>query len=309
MEALAAAVHFLLYLDLMLLFGVNAFALYALSDDARMAGTVLPLAGLTAAAASGGILLSVLGIMALAAKLGGAGLLAVDADILRVLLFDTANGTAWQWRIAALVIALLAAWGSRQARRPTAAALVVALAGGVALASLAWGGHGAIGEGAFGWFQLAADIVHLLAAGIWVGALAAMLMLVLWPRGAAGRGHLLLTHRVLAGFSVTGTMVVGLLIGTGLLNLIGISGWRGLATLPANLYGQLLFAKLILFGIMLGLAAANRFRFVPLFDAALAADDAAGALSVLRRSLTIETACAAAILALVAWLGTVDPAG
>lgn len=309
MEALAVAVRFLLYLDLMLLFGLSAFALYGLRGAERVSGTVLPLATLTVAAAGGGILLSLLGLAILAATLGGTGLFAIDGEMLGVLLLETANGAAWQERIVALAVALLAARAFRRAAWAAPVALVVTLAGGVALASLAWGGHGAMGEGSFGWFQLVGDIVHLLAAGVWTGALAAMLLLVLRPLAAIDRDHLLLTHRVLAGFSTTGTIAVGLLIVTGLLNLIGITGWAGLAALPFGLYGQLLFAKLALFATMLGLAAANRFRLVPRFEVALAADDTASAWSALRRSLLAEAACAAAILALIAWLGTLDPMG
>ncbi|WP_197424257.1 CopD family protein, partial [Sphingomonas sp. CCH9-E2] len=169
--------------------------------------------------------------------------------------------------------------------------------------------HGAIGEGPLGWLQLGGDIVHLLAAGVWVGALGAMLLLVLRPQATIDREHLQLTHRVLDGFSVTGTIVVGLLVATGLLNLIVIVGWPGIAALPGSLYGQLLLAKLVLFIVMLGLAASNRFRLVPRFKVAMAADDEAGALSVLRQSLAVETGCVVAILLLVGWLGTLDPSG
>ncbi|MBX3595247.1 copper homeostasis membrane protein CopD [Sphingomonas sp.] len=309
MESLAVAGRFLLYLDLMALFGFSAFALYALRGSERVSGTVLPLAALVLSAASGGILLSVLGTAILAATLGGTGLSAIDGETLGVLLFDTSNGTALQIRIAVLIVALLSAWPLRRHKWATASAIVVTLAGGVGLASLAWGGHGAIGEGPLGWLQLGGDIVHLLAAGVWVGALGAMLLLVLRPQATIDREHLQLTHRVLDGFSVTGTIVVGLLVATGLLNLIVIVGWPGIAALPGSLYGQLLLAKLVLFIVMLGLAASNRFRLVPRFEVAMAADDEAGALSVLRQSLAVETGCVVAILLLVGWLGTLDPSG
>ncbi|MFT6568809.1 MAG: putative copper resistance protein D, partial [Sphingomonas echinoides] len=72
-------------------------------------------------------------------------------------------------------------------------------------------------------------------------------------------------------------------------------------------YGQLLLAKLALFALMLGLAALNRFRLTPRFEASIAASDHRGALGALRRSLGAETGCIIAILALVAWLGTLEP--
>lgn len=309
MEGLTVTIRFLLYLDLMALFGLGAFALYALRGDERVSGAVLPLATIAALAAGGGVLLSALGIVILSASLTGTGVFAFDRDTLSVLLFDTSNGAAWQWRIVALLVILIAVVPLRRRTTATAAAVAIALAGGIALATLAWGGHGAIGDGSFGWLQLGGDIAHLLAAGVWVGALGAMLLLVLRPSGAVDREHLLLTHRVLAGFSTTGTIVVGVLIATGLLNLAGIVGRAGIAALPASVYGKLVAAKLILFIMMLGLAGANRFRLVPRFAAAMAAGDHAGALSALRVSLAVEAGCAIAILALVAWLGTLDPSG
>jgi putative copper resistance protein D len=75
----------------------------------------------------------------------------------------------------------------------------------------------------------------------------------------------------------------------------------------SSLYGQLLFAKLALFAAMLGLAALNRFRLTPRFEASIAAADHRGALGALRASLRVETTCIVAILALVAWLGTLEP--
>lgn len=309
MEQLAIAVRFLLYLDLMVLFGVAAFGLYALRGTERVSGTLLASSSLVAGASLGGVLLSLLGMAALAASLGGTSLTAIDREVLDALLFETSNGIAWQLRLVALLVALGAAWLVRVAPTATAGAALSAATGGAALATLAWTGHGAAGEGGFGWLHLAADILHLLAAGLWVGALVAMLLLVFRPAAAMDRAHLLLSHRVLAGFSTTGTIVVGTLTVTGLINLAGTTGVAGIAALPLSRYGQLLIAKLALFATMLALAASNRFRLVPAFETALAAGDHAAALAALRRSLAFESVCAAAILALVAWLGTLDPSG
>ena len=58
---------------------------------------------------------------------------------------------------------------------------------------------------------------------------------------------------------------------------------------------------------MLGLASLNRFRLTPAFERSIAAADHRGALGALRRSLAVEASCAVTILALVAWLGTLEP--
>ncbi|MDP9086357.1 MAG: CopD family protein, partial [Pseudomonadota bacterium] len=72
-------------------------------------------------------------------------------------------------------------------------------------------------------------------------------------------------------------------------------------------YGQLLVTKILLFGAMLALAALNRFRLTPRFEQAMASDDHVSAMGALRLSLSFETGCVIAILALVAMLGTLAP--
>jgi putative copper resistance protein D len=62
--------------------------------------------------------------------------------------------------------------------------------------------------------------------------------------------------------------------------------------------------KLLLFAAMLGLAALNRFHLTP---ALALAGDQPPSFATLRLSLTIEAGAATAILALVAWLGTLEP--
>lgn len=58
---------------------------------------------------------------------------------------------------------------------------------------------------------------------------------------------------------------------------------------------------------MLLLAADNRFFLTPALAAALKVGDGSSAVRSLRRSLLIESSCAIAILALVAWLGLLAP--
>ena len=50
---------------------------------------------------------------------------------------------------------------------------------GPALASLAWNGHAAAGEGVAGAVRLAAGLVHLLAAGGWIAAVLMFLGMLL----------------------------------------------------------------------------------------------------------------------------------
>ena len=66
-------------------------------------------------------------------------------------------------------------------------------------------------------------------------------------------------------------------------------------------------AELLLFAAMLVLAGLNRWRLTPALGVAVHNDNPASALAGLRRSLLAEGSAALAILAVVAWLGTLEP--
>lgn len=293
-------VRFLLYLDLMLLFGLPLFGLYALTGPERSDRRIIRLRALLVILAAFGLLLSVLALLQLAAGMTGLPVTEVDGETLRLVLEGTAPGSAWLVRAVALLLALVFPLFLWRALDMTIFGTV--LAAGAALSTLPWTGHGAMDEGAAGWVHLGADILHLLASGVWIGALGALLLLLFKPAADMSAGHVRLCHRALHGFSSVGTAVVALLVVTGLVNSWFLVGFDNLGAMLTALYGQLLSAKLVLFAAMLGLAALNRFRLTP----ALAADGISS-VGALRRSLLVETAFAAIILALVAWLGTLSP--
>lgn len=184
---------------------------------------------------------------------------------------------------------------------------VVTIAAGLALSALAWTGHGAAGEGVPSWAHLVAYVLHLLASGAWVGALLGLVLLLARPAARVNAAHLALTHRALHGFGMVGTIVVGAIVVTGLVNSWILVGIGNVADLGATLYGRLLIAKLALFEAMLGLALLNRLRLTPAIEQSIAGANHRGALGTLRASLAVETAFAVVILALVAWLGTLEP--
>lgn len=296
------AIRFALYVTLSGLFGLSAFSLYGLKAGERTdAITLRPwLVG------SGllGLLLSAIALALLAAAMAGAPPWPIDREAIGMLLTGSATGAAWEARMVALVVASIVALIAAGRAVPLG---TVALAAGIALATLAWTGHGAMDENATGWVHLVADILHLLAAGAWVGALLGLTLLVARAPSRVDATHLRLTHRALHGFGMVGTIVVGTIVMTGLVNGWLLVGAGNLLNLPSTRYGQLLLAKLALFGAMLGLASLNRFRLTPAFERSIAAADYRGALGTLRRSLAVEAACAITILALVAWLGTLEP--
>lgn len=286
-DALTIGIRFALYADLMLLFGLPLFVLYT-----PLQGRLLSTAPkLLSALALLGLALSVFSIAVMTASMAGVGLADLMLADVEAMIADTSMGRAWLARVVALM--LLAAL---VAVRPHAG--LSALLAGVALGSLAWTGHGAAGEGTSGDVQLVGDIIHLFAAAAWLGALVALSNMVF------GSTDVVVAQRALDRFATAGTVIVAAIVATGLLSSAFLIGWSGLGELPVTLYGQLLLLKLVLFVGMLVLAAMNRFRLTP----ALAGGEPV-TRSALRRSLALETTAAIGIVALVAWLGTLEPSG
>lgn len=302
-------IRFALYADLMLITGLAAFPFHALAADERRNPE---LAALFARAlgwlCAVGLLVSALGMLVLTANMQGVGIFAVDPTMLLTMIGETDVGTAWMIRMAALLVAAGAAW--RADRRPRAATAIVAIAGALALGSLAWTGHAGATEGLPGLLHRASDALHMIAAAIWLGAILAFLLLLRSLREAEpDAGQVARIARSLDSFAVTGTICVSVIAATGLINAELTVGIRNAGASLAAPYGQLLVAKLFLFASMLALAAANRWRLVPALGASPASGDICAAIRTMRRSLILEAGAGAAILALVAWLGTLAPTG
>jgi putative copper resistance protein D len=181
---------------------------------------------------------------------------------------------------------------------------VLSAVGVIVSASFAWTGHGAATEGPGGLWHLTAAIIHAVSAALWLGALAALTMLLL--RRAAPDDRAI--HRALRGFAGLGTLAVVLLVLSGLGNSWFMVGPARVAELGTSLYGQLLIAKLVLFALMLVLAAENRFRLTPALGSVLAGgEDPRPALQRLRRSVVLETLVGALLIVVVAAMGTLPP--
>ena len=305
-EQLNIGIRFALYANLMLLFGLPLFALYALRGAERFQANILPFRGLVGWLSASGVALSLLSITAMTASMVGVQLLEVDTASISAMIFETPMGNAWLVRIIALFATFAVAFrmiDSKSLPKLT----FLARGSGVALASVAWTGHGAANEGSAGTTQLIADIIHLLGAGAWLGALAALTLMLLRSAQASNEDYLRLNHRLLKGFSVAGSIIVALVLGSGLVNSWMLIGPPNVLSLHTTLYGQLLIAKLFLFAIMLALATTNRFTLTPALERALQGGGTYRARRRLQISLIIELILAAAIIGLVAWLGTLEP--
>jgi putative copper resistance protein D len=209
-----------------------------------------------------------------------------------MMLLETDVGLAWAVRMIALIVVLI---------RPRA--WPASIAGAVALASLAWSGHGAMDEGTLRFWHFLSDILHLLAAGAWLGA---MLALVLMARGLVDEARIRSLAFAVRRFEWVGAAIVLTLSITGVVNYLFIVGPR-LDEVLLGTYGMLLTIKVLLFAGMLVLAALNRFHLGPALQQALRDGQQVVAANALRRSVVVELAIALLIVALVAWLGTLSP--
>lgn len=302
-DTLMIGIRFALFADLMLVMGMAAFPLYTLrrgeNDEARVAAelaTAQPwLCGF-------GLFTSLAGMLVLTASMQGVAIGDLDMNMLATMAIDADVGKAWIVRTLTLVVALPVAvlW---RARYPFAVAAFLSASGAITLASLVWSGHAAASEGLAGTAHRLADALHLIAAGVWIGAIAAFLILLRPTTSDPQPVRLALAARSLDRFARVGTTCVAVLAATGLINVEMIVGIAQAGQMFDSPYGYLLGAKLILFGLMLGLAALNRWRLTP----ALAGISGGAPTRAIRRSLLLEAGAATAILALVSLLGMLEP--
>jgi putative copper resistance protein D len=222
-------------------------------------------------------------------------------------LSDTEFGNDWTVRFAlAVLLAGASYWffSGKPLQSHGARAIVVALAAGL-VGTLAFAGHAAAGSGIEGAIHLTSDILHLVAAAAWVGALLPLGVLL----GAAHRTgdppSMAIAREAILRFSKLGIVSVCALLATGIVN-----SWVLVGGMPALLetdYGRLLLVKVALFFFMLSIAAVNRLWFTPQLvqeqDSAAAHDSA----RQLRKNSMIEAGAGAVILGIVAVLGTLSP--
>lgn len=188
----------------------------------------------------------------------------------------------------ALIAGAVLAW-----KGPGWPALVAATA---LIASIALTGHAGAGTGRTGLIHIVSDVVHLAAAGAWLGALPALAWLLWRSRREPAWG--LVAADVTRRFGTVALIAVAALLASGVVNTAILVGW------PADLattYARALVLKVGLFAAILGLAAVNRFRLTPALPRP-------GALSALAGMALAETALGLGILLLVGLLGTQPPA-
>ena len=294
------------YAVLLGLFGLTAFRAVGLRQLAGPPGVERIRAILVAGAVTAPILSAALMLASVAAMMGQAAL-AVEWATVEAVVTTTDLGWAFMARLALLVVGLAAVIG--RGRLPGGLA-IAALCYGLALMTLAWSGHAAASEGVRGLLHRLNDGVHLLAAGLWIGAIGWFALLTVAAHRHCDRfapGPVLdAVHR----FAPLGAALVAIVAVTGLINAQLIFGLDNSSAVLATDYGWLLAAKIGMVAGMLVCGAVNATASRRAVRAPGGSSVPPGAvLKALRVSLIAEFVLAMAILGVVAVLGALSPGG
>jgi putative copper resistance protein D len=258
-----------------------------------------------------GIASAVAWLLLEAANMSGTPLTeALNRRTLDTVLRETVFGRIWLVRLGlSFVLSALLWLGWRQQGRRKGAMVKIGgtLLAGAYAATLAWTGHALSDAGADRYVHLASDAIHLLAAGAWVGALPGLASVLRRAGDVARPERFALAVSATQRFSALGIISVSALVMTGLIN-----AWYLVGSIPAlwgTEYGRLLLWKLLIFAMMVALAAINRLRLTPrLATATTIVTPSRNALARLRRNTLLELAGGVAVVGIVAALGLAMPA-
>ena len=240
-----------------------------------------------------GVPVDLLGLLLAAAHRAGLSLWSIDWTAVRHAL-EARSG--WAWGVQAILLAVSAA-GLRLRDRRAFTVWLVAVGAFLTVAP-ALLGHAAVQSPVWAFFP--ADVVHVLAASVWVGGLACVVF-ALPPaiRAAQPPRRLQMLIDVLARFSPVAFGAVVVLAVTGVIQAyIAI---RTVNALTHTTYGELVLLKIGLLGLLIGLGAINRERVIPtlrrLRDAGAPAGETGMLLARTTRGELAAVACVFAVTA------------
>ena len=190
---------------------------------------------------------------------------------------------------AALAASIALGWRDSAVRPPIAlgfAAVALGLQSGHSHAASMYPGPS---------WLLVSDVVHLLAAGAWLGGLLPLLLVVRDSPPKIGAA-------AARWFSPMGKLCIG-----GLTASAVFQGWVLVDSIPGlvgTAYGWMALVKSGLFGVLFAFAAVNRYRLAP----ALLRDDPVAAKRRLVGAIAVQTGFGLAIVAAAAVLSSLSPA-
>lgn len=277
-------------ISMALLVAFGAVAATGFGVARKLAARVAQRAAMVAIAAS------VLAVGFQAAAVTGQGWQALQTDIVASVMASSFGQSTWLRVIWLVALMVMVRW-----RAPMPIAV---LAAAVAAGSLALDGHQRIGDPV--WLLTSVDVVHILAAGVWVGGLVTVAAIL-------GRDRARIDATVANGVSLFSTVA---LTSVGLVAVSGGVMARILVGSPAGMtspYGWTLVAKVAVVVIVVGIAAWNRWKLVPglrtLVDAG--EDGSGGADPTVPRQMAIlmryEVALLAVVLVITGFLVATPP--
>lgn len=228
---------------------------------------------------------------------------ALRDGIATAVLNETHFGTAWRVRAVFWLVATAATILMLLQKRPSATIAWICFSASAAfLGGLAWAGHGLDGDGNAGRFHLIADMLHLLAGGVWPFGLVPFAAALLKLHREASQPRWIVVGALTRRFSAIAMSCVALLTATGLVNCWFMlpSVW----SLWRDGYGRTLSLKIILFAAMIAFAAINRLLLKPRL---VAGNDVSAIALQLRRNVLVELMLGMAIVFIVALLGLLPP--
>jgi copper resistance protein D len=215
-------------------------------------------------------------------------------------LFETQFGRVWQLRLGMIGAAfVLVASGLAQAKARTPMVVILWMLSIVLLASLAWISHAAAAT--TDPFGVSGDVLHLCAAGLWIGGLVPLAIFLARTRASSSLGETV--AGVARCFSTLSLCCVSVLVVSGISNSwLLVGSIHALFTTP---YGRFLLVKLTLFAILIAIGARNRFLIKA---KPLKGPFGPNVISQLRRNVIYEAWLGFAVVVIVACLGVTPPA-
>jgi putative copper resistance protein D len=291
------------YALLLGLFGWSAFWLLGLRSVDWLRADRAPNFAVIAALAAP-VVSAALMLISIAAMMG-VPVVELDLPMIEAMILGTDMGFAFLVRSGLLLTGLAAilALRNRQAALAFAAGCY-----GCALVTLGWSGHAAATEGGLGLFHRLNNGIHLVSAGLWLGAIGRFLVLTFrcYKDPDEAKAHAVL--KAMHAFAPMGISLVALVAVTGTVNSHLIFGLPNVAATFATPYGILLAIKLALVAAMVAFGA-HHARVSR--GAATAVRDGnvypAQALGALQRTLIAEFLLGLLAIGLVAVFGTMSP--
>ena len=285
------------------LFGWSAFWLLGLRSVDWLRADRAPNFAVIAALAAP-VVSAALMLISIAAMMG-VPVVELDLPMIEAMILGTDMGFAFLVRSGLLLTGLAAilALRNRQAALAFAAGCY-----GCALVTLGWSGHAAATEGGLGLFHRLNNGIHLVSAGLWLGAIGRFLVLTFrcYKDPDEAKAHAVL--KAMHAFAPMGISLVALVAVTGTVNSHLIFGLPNVAATFATPYGILLAIKLALVAAMVAFGAhharVSRGAATAVRDGNVYPTQALGAL---QRTLIAEFLLGLLVICLVAVFGSMSP--